>query len=85
MCPLFQEWSEEIKAYCEQNGLNFEKARKMCKSWGKNDIALQYYDPNREKKGLLDETPMPVVLWITKQGGMLNFEQTEYTKKYLAK
>ena len=87
MCKLFNDWSAQIKEYCEKNNLSFEKAQQMSKSWGKNDIALQYYNPNAEsvKKGLglLDETPMPVVLWITKQGDVLNFEQTEYTKQYL--
>lgn len=88
MCKLFNDWSEEIKAYCEENGLSFEKAQKMSKSWGKNDVILQYFNPDSEsvKKGLglLDETPMPVVLWITKDDNGLNFEQTEYTHKYLA-
>lgn len=87
MCKLFDDWSTQIKEYCEKNNLSFEKVQKMSKSWGKNDIALQYYNPNAEsvKKGLglLDETPMPVVLWITKQGDNLIFKQTEYTKQYL--
>ena len=88
MCKLFNDWSEEIKLYCQQNDLSFDKAQKMSKSWGKSDVILQYYDPNSEsvKKGLglLDETPMPVVLCITKIGNKLCFEQTEYTRKYLA-
>ena len=34
--------------------------------------------------GLLDETPMPVVLWISRDfNGNLSFKQTEHTKKYL--
>lgn len=88
MCKLFNDWSVQIKEYCDKNNLSFEKAQKMSKSWGKNNIALQYYNPDGEsvKKGLglLDETPMPVVLWITKDGEKLVFEETEYTKKYLA-
>ena len=35
-------------------------------------------------KGLLDETPAPLVLLIKKDGsGNLTFEQTEHTEKYL--
>lgn len=88
MCKLFNDWSVQIKEYCDKNNLSFEKAQNMSKSWGKNNIALQYYNPDCEcvKKGLglLDETPMPVVLWITKSGNNLEFEQTEYTQRYLA-
>lgn len=89
MCKRFDDWSQDIKEYCESNGFSFEKASKLSKCWGKNDLILQYYDPDSEsvKKGLglLDETPMPVVLRILrKPNGALSFEQTEYTRKYLA-
>lgn len=89
MCKRFDDWSEEIKAFCKSNGYDFEKAEKLSKCWGKNDLVLQYFDSESEvvKKGLglLDETPMPVVLWIKKApDGTLHFEQTEYTKRYLA-
>ncbi len=84
MCKLFNDWSSEIKSYCESNGLDFEKAQKMCKCWGKNDLLLQYHDPQKGKNGLLDETPAPVVLYVKKENGILLFEQTEHTKKYLS-
>ena len=87
MCKLFDDWSAQIQEYCVENDLSFDKAKKMSKSWSKNDIALQYFNPESEsvKKGLglLDETPMPVVLLITKDGDRLRFEQTEFTQKYL--
>lgn len=85
MCKLFNDWEGEIKSYCSLNGLDYEKARKMGKSWGKNDIALQYIDKSKGINGLLDDIPAPVVLWIKKSpDGTLHFEQTEYTKRYLA-
>ena len=88
MCKRFDEWENEIKKYCSDNNLSFEKAKSMSQSSNKTTLLLQYFDPDSEsvKKGmgLLDETPMPAVLWITKVGNSLNFEQTEYTKKYLA-
>ncbi len=89
MCKRFDEWSEHIKGYCDVNGLDFEKAKKLSKSWGIDDLMLLYYDSECEvvKKGLglLDETPMPLVLYIKKEpNGKLVFEQTEYTKKYLS-
>ena len=86
MCKLFLDWETEIKAYCDSNDLDYEKAKKMPKSWGKNDIALQYIDKEKGKQGLLDDTPAPVVLWIRKdKNGIIIFEQTEQTEKYLKK
>ncbi len=86
MCKLFNEWTPQIKEYCMQNNLSFEKAEKMSKCWGKNDVILQYYDKNSKDKqlGLLNETPMPIVLKIEKIDGVLKFKQTEFTKQYLA-
>ena len=84
MCKLFEEWSGEIQKYCEDNGLNFEKAKKLSKSWSKNDLLLGYFDPEKGKMGLLDDTPMPLVLYIRKENGTLIFEQTEHTRKYLS-
>ncbi|MDE7281603.1 MAG: hypothetical protein K2N36_07680 [Ruminiclostridium sp.] len=45
---------------------------------------MGYHDPEKGKTGLLDDTPMPLVLYIEKKpDGSLNFIQTEYTNKYL--
>ena len=85
MCKLFDEWENEIKEYCTKNELSFEKAKKMCQSWSKNDLALSYHDKSKGVNGLLDDTPMPMVLLITKTETGLNFEQTEFTKQYLGK
>lgn len=84
MCKRFDDWSDEIKEYCSKNGLNFEKVKASSKCWGKNDLILQHYTPTNSNAGLLDETPMPVVLMITKTSNGLLFEQTEYTKQYLS-
>lgn len=86
MCRLFDEWSDEIKKFCDDNDLSFDSAKKLSQSWGKDDLVLQYYDKEKGKNGLLDETPMPVVLWIKRdKAGKLSFEKTEYTEKYLKK
>lgn len=88
MSKFFDEWESEIKSYCSQNKLNFEKAKSMSQSFGKDILVLQYYDANSEsvKKGLglLDESPMPVVLIIRKDANKLIFEQTAQTNKYLS-
>ncbi len=85
MCKRFDEWEKAISDYCTQNGLSFEKAKEMVQSSNKDMLVLQYYDSSQESgMGLLDETPLPVVLLIIREGDGLKFEETEYTKKYLA-
>lgn len=84
MCKLFVQHEEEIRRYCMSHGLDFEKAKRMCKCWGKNDLWLQYHDPSKGKDGLRDETPAPIVLKMAVTDSGVVFEQTEYTKKYLS-
>lgn len=83
MCKLFSKYENEIRQYCINNDLSFEKACRLPQCFGKNDIWLQYHDPEKGKKGLKDETPAPIVLKINVSNGKVNFEQTEYTRKYL--
>ena len=86
MCKLFEEWTPQIKEYCENNNLSFDKAKNMSQCWGKNDIILQYYDNTKNSgKGLKEEKPMPIVLKIVKTDRGLTFEQTEHTVRYLAR
>ncbi|MEE1171488.1 MAG: hypothetical protein U0K87_03950 [Ruminococcus sp.] len=85
MCKLFTKYEKEIEQYCLENSLDFEKAKRMPQCWGKNDIWLQYHDPQKGKNGLKDETPAPIVLIITINNGRVEFEKTEFTEKYLKK
>lgn len=85
MCKLFSKYEKQIEDYCNNNGLDFEIAKKMPQCWGKNDIWLQYHDPEKGKNGLKDETPAPIVLKILIDNGNVSFEQTEFTKQYLSK
>jgi hypothetical protein len=84
VCKLFIDNEAAIRAYCEKNGLDFEKAKHSPKTFGKEDIYVQHYNEEKGKFGLLDETPMPIMLKIFKTDNGLAFEQTEHTAKYLA-
>ncbi|MCD8383273.1 MAG: hypothetical protein LUC30_10275 [Clostridiales bacterium] len=85
MCDRFEEWEGSITEYCAQNGLSFEKAKHMVKASNKDSLVLLYYGPELESgDGLLDETPLPDVLWVKREADGLRFEQTEHTQKYLA-
>ena len=81
MCKLFNAYKDQIKDYCIENNIDFEKVKKLPQCWGKNDIWLQYYDPIKGTKGLNDETPAPIVLKIFIDNGKVTIEQTEHTKK----
>lgn len=85
MCKMFSKYEKEIENYCNLNNLDFETAKKLPQCWGKNDIWLQYHDPEKGKNGLKDETPAPIVLKIFIENNSVSFEQTEYTEKYLKK
>ncbi len=85
MCKLFDDWSTDIRDFCKKNDFSFEKAMQLSQNWGKDFLTLAYHDPEKGSMGLLDDTPMPVVLLISKQpDGSLKFEQTEHTRKYLS-
>ena len=79
----FNMWRSEIEAYCQENQLNFEKLEQQVRSWGQNDLVFLHYEEGTGRLGLLDETPMPVVLMVRKENEKLIFEQTENTAKYL--
>lgn len=79
----FETYAQAVEAYCKQNNLSFQKAKKMCKAYGRNDMLLQYHDPQKGKRGLLDETPAPVVLIMRVIDGKPMFEATEHTNRYL--
>ncbi|MCM1333563.1 MAG: hypothetical protein NC084_01760 [Bacteroides sp.] len=83
MCKLFDDWSDEIQKYCKSKHFSFEKAQRLSQCWGRDFLALQHHDPEKGKMGLLDETPMPLVLLITETPNGLVFEETEYTRQYL--
>jgi hypothetical protein len=81
----YKDYKEDIKNYCLQNKLDFEKIDKFPKCWNSEFIAIQYDDGDYSNvNGLLDDTPMPVVLLINKEEDGISFEQTEYTNLYAA-
>ena len=81
---FFDEWMDVVQTYCKENGLDFEKAKALAKCGNQDFFALQYHDPEKGTQGLMDETPAPLVLIVSRGPDGLRFEQTEHTQKYLA-
>lgn len=81
----YKRYQRDIQCYCENNNLDFSKVEHMVKGCGDNDIIIQVRIGKSSMSGLLDETPMPVVLRVLRKlDGSLTFEQTEHTMRYLA-
>lgn len=51
MRSLFDVYEQEIRQYCNDNGLDFSKAEEMGHCWGKTRLVIQYVDEEAGKKG----------------------------------
>jgi hypothetical protein len=89
-CKILKEYTGDIKKYCAENGLSFDKLRANSYCYGKidgvDDLIFLYddEDPERQKLGLMDDIPMPALLESYLENGSLRFVQTDITHKYLA-
>lgn len=81
---IWEEFKLQIKNYCQENMLDFEKLSHEGRSFSTNILYFQYVDPVKGSKGLLDETPAPVTLIVERKDNGIVIEQTENTKKYLS-
>ncbi len=81
--PFLKTYRSEIEKYCEENNLLTNKVFSSPSAGNKEEMILQYFDSEKGKLGLLDETPASVTLWLFLENGKLRFEQTEHTRKYL--
>jgi len=75
----------EVEQYCAENNLSSEKLFSSSCSCDKKSVFItgNWGDPEREKLGLKDHIPSPVLLKIFLENGNLRFEQTEHTRRYL--
>ncbi|GBU20441.1 hypothetical protein R80B4_00319 [Fibrobacteres bacterium R8-0-B4] len=80
---IFRKHTSEIREYCEENELSYDKLVEAGGSYTDEWLFIQYFDPEEGEMGLLDETPAPITLKIFLENGKLRFEQTEHTRKYL--
>ena len=85
--PLHEKWKDEIKRYFDEHGLDYSKLLEMNGSYDKTVTIFQYYD--REQKidweTFRDDIPAPAVFIVREEDGRPVFEETEITRKYLAR
>ena len=84
MIKILNENDREIHEYCLAHGLDYAKIKKAPKSYNDDLLVFVHANPERGKRGLLDDTPSPAILWVRKTADGLTFEQTEHTREYLA-
>jgi len=82
---IFRKYKDEIRDYCVENGLSFDRLCKSpcCFDNGELIILENDSDPEREALGLMDNIPMLSTLEIYLENGKLRFVQTDITYKYL--
>jgi len=83
---ILKEYGDEIRNYCDQNNLSFDRLYKSPCCYDNEELIIQRSerDPEREKLGLMDNVPTPATLEIYLENGRLRFVQTEYTHLLLA-
>jgi hypothetical protein len=82
---IAMKYGAEIKKYCAENGLSFDKMRASPCCYDDEELIILHDegDPEREKLGLTDNIPSPSTLEIYLENGSLRFVQTDITHKYL--
>ena len=89
MQDLIKRNLDDVKLYCENHNLDFNKLLKHPSSLDEetNTLYILHYDEEKgrlELAGKIDPEPCPCVLVIMEAPVGLIFEQTEYTDQYLS-
>lgn len=83
-CKFFEYWKNELKKYCKDSGLDYEKAMNHPMGVSPDFMYIGLFDKTKGEKGLLDDTPMKPILTAHKENGRVVFEETDITRKYLS-
>lgn len=79
----FENYINDIKKYCAENKLSYEKLLQMVRCVGQSHITFVYRNPKNGEQGLVDETPAITVLVAKVIADKLVIEETPYSRKYL--
>ncbi|GBU20544.1 hypothetical protein R80B4_00422 [Fibrobacteres bacterium R8-0-B4] len=85
MVKIFEKYKKEIEGYCTENSLLADRVFSSACSYNDTRVVLQHPELNtvESAKGLADNVPAKVTLFIFLENGKLRFEQTEHTRRYL--
>lgn len=84
MCKLIQDNRITIEAYCKRRGLNAARVFSSPVCFNSRTAYVQGVVKRSDARGLLDETPAPVILRIHKEkNGEIRIEETENTMQFL--
>ena len=83
-CKFLGYWKNELKKYCKDSGLDYEKAISYPMGVNSEFMGIGFFDKTKGREGLLDDTPMKPLLTAHKENGEVVFEETDLTRKYLA-
>ena len=81
--PLFKTRRDEIKAYCDNNGLDYSKLRKCGICGGASSPFMFQHIEHVPRDKIFIDSPAPVVLIVDLHEGKLRIRETEHTREYL--
>ena len=73
-----------LQEYCTKHSYSYSALESEPQGYGKDFHLFFHHDPAKGTDGLMDETPMPVILRVDKKGDQYTITETDYTKRYLA-
>lgn len=81
---IFAKYYDFLKDYCKESPLNYDKIISYGKCGNKQILHFMKYDPEKGKRGLLDETPAEVLLTVYhNEDGSFTVVEGKNAKKYL--
>lgn len=63
---VFNYFENEIKLFCEQNSLDFNKVKLCPKCGNEQMLFIQHYEEDKAKEGLNDNEPAEILLFVKK-------------------
>lgn len=74
---------DELKKYCKDNGISFDKILSLPKCYTKTEMYIQWYDKTKTGLGLKSNQPAKVLMKITKGSNGLKIDSAPDIKQFL--
>lgn len=81
---IIKPFEKELKKYCEQNSLSYDKALSFPRCGNDKVLFIQHVDKKKATKGMNSKTPAEILLSATvADSGAILFEKGANAEKYL--